>query len=71
MVYDWRLEQEHKLRTASGDVARAVMSDDDVARFIQFYERITRDNLRLLPAVADAVIELDTDHQAVATTFSG
>ena len=71
VVYEWRLEQEHKLRIASGDVARAIMSDDDVARFIQLYERITRGNFERLPDLADAVIELDTDHSAVATTFSG
>lgn len=71
VVYEWRLEQEHKLRATAGGAARAIMSDDDVARFIQFYERITRDNLNVLPDVADAVIELDTNHQAVSTSYSG
>jgi D-glycerate 3-kinase len=71
VVYEWRLEQEHKLRATASDTARAIMSDDDVARFIQFYERITRNNLDVLPDVANAVIELDTDHRAVSTSFRG
>ena len=67
VVYQWRLEQEHKLRAEKGRAANAIMSDAEVARFIQFYERITRDNLRYLPDVADAVIELDVHHRAVST----
>lgn len=69
LVYEWRLQQEHKLRAKKGSAAKGIMSDTEVARFIQFYERITRDNIRHLPDVADAVIELDVDHGAVATTF--
>lgn len=70
VVYQWRLEQEHKLRANSGDDAKGIMSDEQVARFIQFYERITRHNIEHLPEVADAVIELDTHHKAVSLTFS-
>ena len=69
VVYQWRLQQEHKLRARRGSSAKGIMSDAEVARFIQFYERITKDNIRHLPNVADAVIELDVDHSAVATTF--
>lgn len=69
VVYEWRLQQEHKLRAQSGSAAKGIMSDAEVAEFIQFYERITKENIRHLPNVADAVIELDVDHSAVATTF--
>ena len=64
-VYRWRLEQEHKLRDKAGD-ASGVMSDDEVATFIQYYERITRDNLSRLPGRASATIELAEDHSAIA-----
>lgn len=69
-VYQWRLEQEHKLRAKSGKGAKGVMSDEQVARFIQFYERITRHNIEHLPAVADVVIELDTQHRAISLEYS-
>ena len=64
-VYRWRLEQEHKLRDRVGD-ASGVMSDDQVATFIQYYERITRDNLARLEQKAAACIELADDHSAVS-----
>lgn len=65
-VLRWRLEQEHKLRDNTGENANAIMSDEQVATFIQHYERITRNNLAVLPALADAVIELDVDHRATS-----
>ena len=68
VVYQWRLQQEHQLRAKKGGAATAIMSDAEVARFIQFYERITKDNIRHLPNVADAVIELGVDHQPVSAT---
>lgn len=69
VVYQWRLQQEHKLRARRGSTAKGIMSDAEVAKFIRFYERITKDNLRHLPNTADAVIELGVNHSAVATTF--
>jgi len=56
-VFENRLRQERKLRAARPD-ARNIMSDDEVARFIQHYERITRHCLDRLPASADIVIDL-------------
>lgn len=56
-VYDWRLEQEHKLAQAS--TGAAIMSDADVARFIQFYERLTRHCLATLAPQMDIVFQLD------------
>lgn len=62
-VYRWRLEQEQKLAAAT--MGTAIMSDEQVARFIQYFERITRANLEQLPALADAVLELDDAHDCV------
>jgi len=68
-VQRWRLEQEHKLRQSAAGDADAVMSDAQVTEFIQYYERITRNNIKELPSVADAVIELGDDHRAVSLGF--
>ncbi len=65
-VYRWRLEQEHKLRQRAKQNANAIMSDQQVAEFIQLFERITRNNLAVLPSIANAVIELGDDHQAIS-----
>lgn len=61
-VLRWRLEQEHKLRDARGS-ASGVMSDEEVRRFVSFFERITRANLADLPARADVVLRLDSSHR--------
>jgi D-glycerate 3-kinase len=65
-VFRWRLEQEHKLRHSAPQDADAVMSDAQVSEFIQHFERITRNNLAELPSIADAVIKLGDDHQALS-----
>ena len=66
-VYRWRLEQERRLATQrSGD---AIMDEAGVARFLEYFERTTRDNLERLPEVADAVLMLDAEHRCVAHRF--
>ncbi len=57
VVQRWRGEQEAKLRAAAPAGSR-VMTDAEVARFIQHYERLTRAILKEMPARADAVVEL-------------
>ena len=66
-VFRWRLEQEQKLaETSSG---AAIMTAEEVARFIRFYERLTRHNLRTLPQRADVVLTLDENHAVVAGRY--
>ncbi len=62
-ILEWRIEQEHKL--AKRSAGSQIMTDDEVARFINFYERITRHNLETMPARADVVLTLDTSHAVV------
>lgn len=57
MILRNRLEQERKLRDANPGGAN-VMSDDEVARFVQFYERLTRSMFAEMPARADVVFDL-------------
>jgi D-glycerate 3-kinase len=72
-VRRWRTEQEHKLRAAHGkgdDRGSAQgMNDDQVAEFVQYFERITRDNLAVLPRQADVVLRLGQDHQLVSADY--
>lgn len=62
VVERWRRQQEQALRAAAPDGAR-VMSDAEVATFIQHYERLTRHILSTMPAYADLTLNLDTDRQ--------
>ncbi len=57
VVRGWRTEQEAKLRAVAGPGAG--MSDAEVARFVQHYERLTRWILEEMPARADWVVPLD------------
>lgn len=67
-VYRWRLEQEQKLAASSGGGA-AIMSEQQVARFIRFYERLTRHNLASLREAADIVMVLGEDHAVVTSEY--
>jgi len=66
-ILAWRREQEGKLRdrlAASGQGAGQAMDDDQVATFVQHYERLTRHIAREMPARADIVIQLDRDRRS-------
>ncbi len=59
VVKGWRIEQERKLRERTG----AGMSDEEVARFVAHYERLTRWILSEMPSRADWTITLDENRQ--------
>jgi len=62
-IYQWRSLQEDKLRKNSkpGEESR-IMDQNQLNRFIQHYERITRHTLQNLPLTADVVIPIEADH---------
>ena len=60
VVPEWRWQQEHAL--APGDPGRG-MDRAQLARFVQHYERISRQALRMLPRTADAVLPLDAQRR--------
>ncbi len=68
VVRDWRTQQEHglryRLRRENRPTTR-VMSDAEVACFIQFYERLTRHILTEMPARADLVLQLNTARKLI------
>jgi D-glycerate 3-kinase len=57
VVPRWRWQQEQALVAAKGQ--RHGMSRAEVARFVQHFERVSRQALRTLPAIADETIRLD------------
>ncbi len=61
-VYEWRGLQEQKLARSATEHNHAVMDEQQLARFIQHYERITRACLQQLPQSADLVLQLDEHH---------
>lgn len=67
-VYRWRLEQEQKLAAKRG-AGTGIMNEEQVARFIRFYERLTRHNLDTLTHAADAVLTLDEDHRVTTSRY--
>ena len=67
-VYRWRIQQEHALAAdiASGRRTGRAMTDAEVARFIQFYQRLSVHILREMPGRADCVVRLDADRRIIA-----
>jgi D-glycerate 3-kinase len=68
-VFEWRGLQEKKLAQTSGNKNNAVMDDNQLRRFIQHYERITRSCLEELPAIADIVLKLGASHNIESTVI--
>jgi D-glycerate 3-kinase len=63
-IYRWRGLQEQKL--AARLCGSRVMDEQQLARFIQHYERLTRHCLRELPARVDWLFTVDENHQISA-----
>ena len=62
-VYQWRLEQEHKMieqaiQRGQGRPPQA-MNNQEIQRFIEYFQRITEDLLKQLPERADHLFTLD------------
>lgn len=74
-VYEWRLEQEHKLaaktrgETLSGEARQTlkIMTDEEIARFIQHYQRLTEHGLRTLPSHVHYLFKLNQRRRIIAS----
>ena len=62
-VSEWRSLQEEKLQKIGTSDSPGIMDEEQLARFIQHYERLTRHCLEYLPVKADVLFDLDTDHR--------
>lgn len=67
-VFHWRRLQEQKL--AEQRPGNAIMSDQEIARFIQHYQRLTQANIATLPEVADVVFSLNSQHEISSAYYS-
>lgn len=69
-VYQWRLEQEQKLKLSTeGDDRSGIMSEQQVLAFIQYYQRLTEHGLATLPATCDVIFHLNNSRK-IETTVS-
>jgi D-glycerate 3-kinase len=57
VVPQWRWQQEQTLQAEHPD--RQAMTQAQVERFVQFFERVSRHAMRTLPAIAQRTIRLD------------
>jgi D-glycerate 3-kinase len=64
-VFRWRLEQEEKLAAKSAVNSAGIMDCEQIADFMQHYERLTQANFLSLPKIANIVLELDDNHDCV------
>lgn len=68
----WRGDQEEKLAEKVQEEkgsASAIMNQAQLERFIQHYERLTSYMLHEMPSRADALYEIDDNHNIVAVRF--
>ncbi len=69
VVHQWRCEQEHGYQAQDGaQRAAAAMTDEQVARFIAHYERLTRWIMEEMPGRADVTIQLDEARSPVSVS---
>ena len=69
-VFEWRLEQEQKLieklrSTKTDPASDSTMSDQEIRRFIQNFQRITEHCLEEMPARVDHLFQLNAARQIV------
>ena len=72
-VYQWRLLQEQKLAaqstTSRADPRNKLMDEAQLKRFIQHYERVSRNCLRTLPDRADLILKLNNCHAIESVVY--
>lgn len=64
-VLEWRWQQEQQLSKQVAGQGKGLMNYQEVARFIQYYERLTRHQLAEMPSRADVVFSLNPDHRVI------
>lgn len=70
-VFEWRSLQEKKLAqrmqylhdTKQSNEHLRIMNEEQIVRFIQHYERLTRAMLKQMPSQADLVLKLNENHK--------
>jgi len=70
-VYEWRELQEKKLIQSRQQHNKYAMSEQQLKKFIMYFERITRQCLGEMPARADVLLNINKDHQITAINIKG
>ncbi len=70
-VLRWRSQQETENRANAQGTTDRSFSDQALVRFIQHYERLTRQALDSLPANASLVLNINQSHEVDAVTCGG
>jgi D-glycerate 3-kinase len=65
-VLAFRAQQEQALHATARPDDPGLMSDAQLARFMQYFERVTRHMLATTPSYADIVLRLDADRHVLA-----
>lgn len=66
-VYQWRLEQEEKLANKNHHTTRnRIMTPDQIAHFIQHYQRLTEHALTTLPAQVNYLFNLNANREVIS-----
>ena len=66
-IFQWRLDQEQKLKITSK--SKNTMSKSKIREFIMFYERITRNMMKDFSQISDLTIFLDKKHRSTKMSF--
>jgi D-glycerate 3-kinase len=64
-VLAWRTEQEDKLRAKRRDQGAGLMDPAQLRRFVDHFERVTRQCLSTLPAEVDILLQLNAQRQII------
>ena len=67
-VYKWRLLQEKKLKKNSR--GKKIMNNNQIKKFIMFYERITLNMFKTLDSMSKVLINIDTKHRLSSIKFN-
>lgn len=62
-IFEWRLKQERELQQSNPDDSKHIMSEPELRRFIQLFERLTLVSDATVGAKADVIIQLGADHE--------
>jgi len=69
-IHHWRWQQEQKLAPGSlTDKPSQIMDEAGIKHFIQHFERLTRQNLKQLPELADIVLTLDNERHIIGSRY--
>jgi D-glycerate 3-kinase len=77
VIYDWRNKQERMLESHLHDIHGVlldtidlkVMSETELKRFMQYYERLTRHLLAVMPERADVLFKLNEMQEVIDVRF--